>query len=95
MSFMGSNFQAISLQPFARIAGAAASVMAFVRVVFGAILGSLIGQAYDGTARPILAAMVICGLSALVLVLYSEHGRLFRRINPPGYYREKPPLVEP
>ncbi|EJL26264.1 multidrug effflux MFS transporter [Novosphingobium sp. AP12] len=95
MSFMGSNFQAISLQPFARIAGAAASVMSFVRVVFGAILGSLIGQAYDGTARPILAAMVVCGLSALVLVLYSEKGRLFRRVNPPEYYRNKPPLVEP
>ncbi|WP_404482358.1 multidrug effflux MFS transporter [Novosphingobium sp. BL-52-GroH] len=91
MSFMGSNFQAISLQPFARIAGAAASVMSFVRVVFGAILGSLIGQAYDGTARPILGAMVVCGLAALALVLYSERGRLFRRINPPEYYRNQPP----
>jgi DHA1 family bicyclomycin/chloramphenicol resistance-like MFS transporter len=93
MSFIGANFQAISLQPFARIAGAAASVMAFVRMVFGAILGSLIGQAYDGTARPVMAAMVVCGLSALVLVLYSERGRLFRRVNPPGYYRNQP--VEP
>lgn len=93
LSFIGSNFQAISLQPFARIAGAAASVMAFVRMVLGATLGSLIGQAYDGTARPIMAAMVICGLIALVLVLYSEGGRLFRRLNPPEYYRNAPPPV--
>jgi len=92
MSFMGANFQAIALQPFARIAGAAASVMSFVRVVIGAVLGSLIGQAYDNSARPILAAMVVFGLGALALVLYSEHGRLFRRINPPGYYKNKPPV---
>ncbi|SMP62103.1 MFS transporter, DHA1 family, bicyclomycin/chloramphenicol resistance protein [Novosphingobium panipatense] len=93
MSFIGSNFQSISLQPFARIAGAAASVMAFVRMVLGATLGALIGQAYDGTARPIMAAMVICGTGALALVLYSERGRLFRRINPPEYYRKAPPPV--
>lgn len=93
LSFIGANFQSISLQPFARIAGAAASVMAFVRMVLGAVLGSVIGQAYDGTARPIMAAMVICGLIALVLVLYSERGRLFRRLNPPGFYRNAPPPV--
>lgn len=93
MSFIGSNFQAISLQPFARIAGAAASVMAFVRNVLGAALGALIGQAYDDSARPIMAAMVVCGLIALGLVLFSERGRLFRRLNPPGFYRNAPPPV--
>ncbi|TCM19817.1 DHA1 family bicyclomycin/chloramphenicol resistance-like MFS transporter [Novosphingobium sp. PhB165] len=93
MSFIGANFQAISLQPFARIAGAAASVMSFVRTVLGAGLGSLIGQAYDGTARPILGAMVVCGLISLVLVLYSEKGRLFRRVNPPGFYKAHPPTA--
>lgn len=93
MSFIGANFQAISLQPFARIAGAAASIMSFVRMVVGAVLGSLVGQAYDGTARPILAAMAVFGLTALVLVFYSERGRLFRRINPPGFYRNAPPPV--
>jgi DHA1 family bicyclomycin/chloramphenicol resistance-like MFS transporter len=83
MSFVGSNFASIALQPFARTAGAAASVMAFVRLLLGATLGTLIGQAYDGTARPLLAAMTIAGLLALGLVLYSERGVLFRRLNPP------------
>lgn len=90
MSFIGANFQAISLQPFARIAGAAASVMSFVRMVIGSVLGALIGQVYDGTARPLLAAMAVCGTLGLGLVLYSERGRLFRRINPPGFYRNQP-----
>lgn len=84
MSFIGSNFASIALQPFARTAGAAASVMAFVRLLLGALLGTLIGQAYDGTARPLLAAMTVAGVVALGLVFYSERGVLFRRLNPPG-----------
>lgn len=87
MSFIGANFQSISLQPFARTAGAAASVVSFVRLMLGSTLGALIGQAYDGTARPIFAAMLAAGIIALLAVLYSERGRLFRRLNyPPGYY---------
>lgn len=85
MSFIGANFQAISLQPFARTAGAAASVVASVRMLLGAILGALIGQAYDGTARPIFASMAAAGIIALLVVLYSERGRLFRRLNYPAH----------
>ena len=50
----------------------------------------VIGLAYDGTARPLALAFLGCGLGALVLVLWSEHGRLFRRINPRGTLREVP-----
>lgn len=91
LSFIGANFQAISLQPFARIAGAAASVMSFVRMVLGSLLGSAIGLAYDGSAVLITAAMTGFGVLALLLVLYSEQGRLFRRVNPPEYYRANKP----
>ncbi|MET1755202.1 multidrug effflux MFS transporter [Novosphingobium sp. RD2P27] len=84
MSFISANYQSIALQPFARTAGAAASVMAFVRLLLGALLGTLIGQAYDGTARPLLAAMTVAGVIALGLVLYSERGVLFRRLNAPA-----------
>lgn len=83
MSFIGANFQAIALQPFARIAGAAASVMSFIRVVAGATLGILIGQAFDGTARPLVGAMLLTSAGALLFVLYSERGRLFRRLHYP------------
>ncbi|CDO35725.1 multidrug effflux MFS transporter [Novosphingobium mathurense] len=87
MSFIGANFQSISLQPFARTAGAASSIMSFIRLLVGASLGSLIGQAYDGTARPIFASMLVAGIVSFAAVLYSERGKLFRRLNyPPGYY---------
>jgi len=88
VGFIGANFGSISLQAFAHMAGAASSVQAFLRMVIGSGLGIVIGLAFDGTARPLALAFLGCGASALLLVLWSEHGRLFRRINPPGAPRE-------
>jgi DHA1 family bicyclomycin/chloramphenicol resistance-like MFS transporter len=84
VGFIGANFGSISLQPFERMAGAASSVQAFLRMVIGAVLGILIGQAFDGTALPLAKAFLACGLVSVAAVLYSEKGRLFRRIHPPG-----------
>lgn len=81
MGFIGANFGSIALQPFARIAGAAASLQTFLRVALGAAIGAGIGQAYDGTARPLALALLVAGVSALLLVLHSENGRLFRRLH--------------
>ena len=80
--FMGANFGAMALQPFGRTAGAAASVQGFLRMVIASVLGTFIGQAYDGTARPLAMGLLACGCAALVLVLYSERGRLFRQVAP-------------
>jgi MFS transporter, DHA1 family, multidrug resistance protein len=84
IAFMGANFTSIALQPFGRTAGAAASVQMFVRSTLSSLLGIAIGQAYDGSARPISLALLAGGFIALGLVLFSEKGRLFRRLNPPG-----------
>jgi DHA1 family bicyclomycin/chloramphenicol resistance-like MFS transporter len=87
MGFMGANFGSIALQPFARIAGAASSVQAFIRLVLGSLIGAVVGQAYDQTARPLAFALLMGGLVSLILVLYSERGTLFRRLYPPGAVR--------
>ncbi|HEX4848071.1 MAG TPA: multidrug effflux MFS transporter [Novosphingobium sp.] len=83
-ALMGANFTSIALQPFGHIAGAAASVQMFTRSVLSSLLGGAIGQAFDGSARPLATALLGGGLLALALVFYSEKGRLFRRLNPPG-----------
>ena len=90
LGFIGANFGSIALQPFARIAGAASSVQAFVRMVTGSLLGIYVGQSFDGSARPLAMALLACGLVALALVLFSEDGKLFRRLNPPGSPRPVP-----
>ncbi|WP_420384097.1 multidrug effflux MFS transporter [Novosphingobium sp.] len=77
LGFIGANFASIAMRPFAHIAGAASSVQAFVRMLVGASLGIVIGQAYDGTALPLAMSFLACGVAALGVVLYSERGRLF------------------
>lgn len=90
LGFIGANFSSIALQPFGRIAGAASSVQLFLRMSVGSAIGATIGQAYDGTARPLAVGLLSCGLVSLLLVLWSERGRLFRRLIPPGADRPVP-----
>lgn len=84
LGFLGSNFGSIAMQPFAEIAGAASSIQSFVRMVLASLIGIAIGQFYDGTARPLAYSLLIAGVAALMLVLFSEKGRLFRRLHPRG-----------
>lgn len=81
--FITANFSAIAMQPFGRLAGSASSVLVFLRMVIGAVGGMLVGFAFDGTARPLALTILLAGLLALGLVLFSERGRLFRRLNYP------------
>jgi MFS transporter, DHA1 family, multidrug resistance protein len=92
VGFIGANFGSIALQPFAHMAGAAASVQAFIRMAGGSLLGVVIGLAYDGTARPLAVAFLLSGIVALLVVLWSEKGKLFKRLTPPGGDR---PVVVP
>lgn len=92
IGFIGANFSSIALQPFASMAGSASSMQAFLRMEVGASIGIFVGQAYDGTARPLALALLVCGFSTLLLVLFSEKGKLFRRITPPGAPR--PVIIE-
>lgn len=83
LGFLGANFVSISMQPFKHIAGAASSVQSFFRMFGAAIVGLLIGQAYDGTAVPFTLAMLVSSVTALLLVMFSERGKLFQRRTAP------------
>lgn len=83
LGFLGANFGSIAMQPFAAIAGSASSIQTFFRMFGAAVVGLVIGQAYDGTAQPFAHALLICSTGALLLVTFSERGRLFRRLHPP------------
>jgi DHA1 family bicyclomycin/chloramphenicol resistance-like MFS transporter len=74
----GSNFGAMAMQPVGHIAGTASSVQGFVTSTGAVIVGSLIGQAYDGTTFPLAVGYLCIGLGALLIVLFVERGHLFR-----------------
>jgi len=79
IGFLGANFSSIALQPFQHFAGSASSLQTTVRVGGGAVLGAMVGSAYDGTARPLGMALFLLSLMGLMMILYSERGKLFRR----------------
>ncbi len=73
-----SNFSAMAMENMGRIAGTASSVQGFVSVTAGAVIGAMIGQAFDGTTVPLVAGFLLAGLVALAFVALTERGRLFR-----------------
>ena len=76
--WIGSNFNSIAMEPMGHIAGSAASVQGFIQTLGGGLLGTLIGQAYDGTTTPLAAGFVALAAIALILVAIAERGKLYR-----------------
>ncbi|MET0370549.1 MAG: multidrug effflux MFS transporter [Sphingobium sp.] len=79
ISFTISNFSAISMEPFAKGAGFASSFQTFLTTVISAILGGLVGGAFDGTTMPLILGLLGFGLSGLLVILWTERGKLFTR----------------
>jgi MFS transporter, DHA1 family, multidrug resistance protein len=74
----GSNFGSMAMEPVGHIAGTASSIQGFISTVGGALIGTAIGQSFDGTTVPVAAGYLIVGVAALLIVLVTERGRLFR-----------------
>jgi MFS transporter, DHA1 family, multidrug resistance protein len=72
-----SNMNSLSMEPLGRVAGTAASVFGFTQTVGGALIGTYIGQHYDGTLVPNALGYAVMGVLVLVCVLVAEKGRLF------------------
>ena len=75
----GSNFGAMAMEPVGHIAGTASSVQGFITSVGAVVVGSLIGQAYDGSTFPLAIGYLGIGLGALALVYLVEGGFWFER----------------
>ena len=75
--WIGSNFNAIAMEPLGHIAGTASSVQSFMQTVGGGLIGAFIGQSFDGTVMPLALGYVSVALLGLVMVLIAERGKLF------------------
>ena len=72
-----SNMNSLSMEPLGQVAGTAASVFGFTQTVGGALIGTYIGQHYDGTLVPNAMGYASMGILVLICVLVAEKGRLF------------------
>ena len=66
----------------APVAGTASSVLGFYTTLAGALIGLLIGQAFDATVLPLTLGYFGLGAVCLAAVLWAEGGVLFRPHNP-------------
>ena len=74
----GSNFGAMAMEPVGHIAGTASSIQGFITSVGAVIVGSLIGQSYNGTTYPLAIGYLAIGMGVLAVVYAVEGGKLFR-----------------
>ncbi len=72
-----SNFATLAMEKMGPIAGTASSVQGVIGTVGGALVGLLIGRAFDGTALPFLWGFAGCAGTAMLLSLATEPRRLF------------------
>ena len=73
-----SNFSAMAMENMGGIAGLASSFQGFVSTLGGALIGAVIGQAFDGTTVPLYSGFLLMGLIAFFVVAVAERGRMFR-----------------
>jgi DHA1 family bicyclomycin/chloramphenicol resistance-like MFS transporter len=76
---VGANFNALAMEPLGHVAGTGSSVLGFVTVVGGALIGFFVGQHFNGSTVPLDLGFLACGLVALAITLVTENGVLFRR----------------
>ena len=88
-AFTSSNLGTLAMENMAPIAGTASSVQGVVGTVGAALLGFLIGQAFDGTVRPFLIGVALCAAGGFLIVVLTEPRRLFAPISS----REEPPCI--
>ena len=75
--FIGTNFNALAMDPLGHVAGTASSILGFGQTLGGGLIGAIIGYSYNGTIIPLFAGFLVLSLCSLALVLVAERGHLF------------------
>jgi DHA1 family bicyclomycin/chloramphenicol resistance-like MFS transporter len=69
------NFNALAMEPLGHIAGVGAAVVGTITSIMSLVLGTLIGQSYDGTVLPLIGGFAVLGLASLAVMRWVERGR--------------------
>ncbi len=66
------NLNALAMAPMGHIAGTAAAVVGSLSTFLSLVLGTAVGQAYNGTILPLVGGFALFGLASLVVVYWIE-----------------------
>lgn len=70
--FLASNLNTLAMEPLGHVAGTASSMIGFFTTVVGALIGLGIGQLFNGSVSPLVAAYAVLALLALGVAYYTE-----------------------
>ncbi|MEM9669367.1 MAG: multidrug effflux MFS transporter [Pseudomonadota bacterium] len=77
IGMMGSNFNAIAMEPLGEIAGTASAALGFATTTLAGLFGYIVSSQFDGTVMPLLSGFTALGMAALVILFVTERGKLF------------------
>ncbi|WP_068086301.1 multidrug effflux MFS transporter [Polycladidibacter stylochi] len=75
--FVGSNCNAMAMDPIGDIAGTASSLIVFFTTLVGALIGAAIGASFNDTTIPLTLGSAVLGSLAVIVVYFTEGQRLF------------------
>lgn len=67
------NLNALAMEPLGHIAGVGAAVVGSLSILISLLLGTLIGQSYNGTILPLVGGFAILSLTSLATMWWTEH----------------------
>lgn len=65
---IGPNCTALSLAPFTRLTGSAASLLGSYRMAIGGVVSALVSLFHNGTAMPMVVMMAVCPIAGLTIL---------------------------
>ncbi len=68
------NLNALAMQPLGRIAGTGAAIVGGTSMLLSLVLGTAIGQIYDGTVLPLVAGFAVLSACAMLVCWWAEGG---------------------
>ncbi len=76
-SLVVGNFGAMAMENMGQFAGMASSIQGSISNVMGLVIGTAIGQSFNGSTVPLYTGFFLCALVALLIVFVTEGGRFF------------------
>jgi MFS transporter, DHA1 family, multidrug resistance protein len=79
VSFFGigllfGNLNALAMQPLGHVAGTGAAIVGATSMLISLVLGTLIGQSYNGTVLPLVAGFAVLSACSIIAAWWAESG---------------------
>ena len=79
VSFFGigllfGNLNALAMQPLGHVAGTGAAIVGATSMLISLVLGTLIGQSYNGTVLPLVAGFAVLSTCSIIAAWWAEGG---------------------